>query len=118
LDEHYGDKTESHLERRFLRLVRAAGLPPIVQQVEVSDADGFVMRVDFAYPALKIAIEIDSVLHHATDRAFESDRSKRNRLIIAGWLLLQFTSRRIRERPTRVCEEVAAAIRSRSDVLL
>jgi very-short-patch-repair endonuclease len=118
LDLHYGDKTESSLERQFLRLIRAAGLPVPDQQVVVTDEHGFIMRLDFAYAARQIAIEIDSVLHHANDRAFELDRIKRNRLRIAGWLLLEITGRRIRNRPTAVCEEVAAAIRAQTGVLL
>lgn len=113
LDEHYGDPTDSHLERRFLRLILAAGLPRPVAQFDVKDDRGFIMRLDFAYPELMIAIEIDSIKHHATDTAFEADPIKRNRLRIAGWLLLEFTSRRLRHRPTAVCEEVAEAIRAR-----
>jgi very-short-patch-repair endonuclease len=117
LDEHYGDKTESNLERRFLRLVRAAGLPEPQQQVDAFDDAGFIMRIDFAFPELKIAIEIDSVLYHATDAAFEDDPVKRNRLGLAGWLVLSFTSRRMRVQPTGVCEDLAQAIRNRTPVL-
>jgi hypothetical protein len=117
LDEHYGDKAESNLERRFLRLVRAAGLPEPEQQVDAFDDSGFIMRIDFAYPELKIAIEIDSVLFHATDAAFEDDPVKRNRLGLAGWLVLSFTSRRMTLHPTGVCEDIAQAIRRRPLVL-
>jgi hypothetical protein len=113
LDGYYGDKTESQLERRFLRVVQAAGLPTPAQQVDVRDEQGFIMRIDFAYPELLVAIEIDSVLHHMTKAAFEADRSKRNRLARAGWLLLAFTSDRIRLHPVAMCEELAAAIRDR-----
>jgi hypothetical protein len=110
LDEHYGDQTESNLERRFLRLLRAANLPVPDEQVEVYDDDGFVMRLDFAYQAHEIAIELDSVQHHLTADAFQLDRRKRNRLRLAGWLLLEFTSDDVRRRPTLVCESVAGAL--------
>jgi hypothetical protein len=113
LDEHFGDTSESLLEHRFLRLLRAAGLPEPEAQVDVFDDDGFVMRLDYAYPGLLIGMEVDSVLHHSTAEAFERDRVKRNRLRILGWLLLEVTSRRMRQSPARVCEEVAAARRVR-----
>jgi hypothetical protein len=110
LDDYYGDKSEGGLERRFVELIRAAGLPMPEQQVRVDDDHGLVMWADFGYRAEKIAIETDSIEFHLTDKAFELDRIKRNRLRLAGWLLLEFTSRRLRRRPTAVCEEVATAL--------
>ena len=112
LDEHYGDRTESQLERRFITLIRAAGLPQPEPQVEIFDEQGFIMRVDFVYRSQKLGIEVDSVAHHATAAAFEGDRVKRNRALIAGWHILAVTSQRIRRRPTRVCEEVGTALRT------
>jgi hypothetical protein len=117
LDEHYGDVTESKLERRFHRLLHDAGLPVPVPQFLVHDDVGFVMRVDFAYPDLLIAIEVDSVLHHLNRKAFEEDRLKRNRLRRARWLLVEVTSKQLRTRPTKVCEELADVIRRQSEIL-
>jgi hypothetical protein len=114
LDEHYGDETESNLERRFLRFVRLAGLPEPVQQFEAYDADGFIMRLDFAYPDLFFAIELDSVAYHLTNQAFELDPIKRNRLEVAGWQLLVVTSQQLRRRPTTIYEQLAESIRTRS----
>jgi very-short-patch-repair endonuclease len=114
LDLHYGDGTESAAERRFRRLIRDSGLPRPVEQHRIFDDVGFIMRADFAYPDHLIAIEVDSVEHHLTREAFEADRVKRNRLRIAGWLLLEITDRRMRRRPTAVIEELAAALRVRA----
>lgn len=44
-------------------LLRRAGLPASVAQFRVFDADGFLARVDFAYPELKIAITYDGLWH-------------------------------------------------------
>jgi very-short-patch-repair endonuclease len=49
----------------------------------VFDEAGFVARVDFAYPDLKIAIEYDG-LWHGERQAFLSDRRRLNRLAAAG----------------------------------
>jgi very-short-patch-repair endonuclease len=66
-------------------LVRA-GLPSPVAQFRVFDEEGFVARVDFAYPELRIAIEYDG-LGHGERRAFLSDRRRLNRLVAAGWIV-------------------------------
>jgi very-short-patch-repair endonuclease len=117
LDEHYGEGMESKLERRFDHLLRDAGLPLPIEQYRVYDEVGFIMRVDFAYPDLLLAIEVDSVEHHLTRKAFEEDRIKRNRVRRAGWHLIEVTSKQMRTRPTRVCEELALVIRQRSAFL-
>jgi hypothetical protein len=51
--------TESRLEVRVERLLKAAGLAPDRRQFEIRDEAGFVARVDFAYPREKVAIEAD-----------------------------------------------------------
>ena len=56
------------METRLSRLLRRHHLPqpvrpldsPESREVEVRDALGFIGRVDFAYPELKIAIEVQS----------------------------------------------------------
>ena len=53
-------------------------------------ADGFIARVDFAYPELRLAIEDDG-LWHAERRAFLDDRRRLNRLDAAGWVVLHVT---------------------------
>ncbi|MGK2949594.1 MAG: type IV toxin-antitoxin system AbiEi family antitoxin domain-containing protein [Acidimicrobiales bacterium] len=105
-------------DSRFNRLVERlladskAGAP--VVEYEVRTADGrFVARVDLAYPALKIAIELDSRRHHLGVDAFESDRQRQNRLELEGWLVLRFTWRTYMDTPWRIVAEVAAAIAAR-----
>ena len=102
--ERYGDDVpDSVLERAFLALVRGAGLPEPMAQVEVAYASGFIARVDFAYPDLKVAIELDSRRHHLHADAFERDRAKRNRLQLLGWQVLSYTWEQvIRSGPTIV----------------
>ena len=51
---------ESELEARFLDLTRAAGLPEPVRQLDVGDSAAWIGRVDFAYPAAGLLIELDS----------------------------------------------------------
>jgi hypothetical protein len=94
--ERYGDDVpDSVLERAFRSLVRGAGLPEPVGQLDVSDGSGFVARVDFAYPDHRVVVELDGRRHHLHAEAFEADRAKRNRLQLAGWRVLVWTWKQV-----------------------
>ena len=88
--EHH-DESESGLEMRVLRAIVAAGLPEPVQQHSV-DVGGRRRRIDLAYPALGLAIEVDGWKHHAPRSAFDADRARDNELEIINWDRLHFTS--------------------------
>jgi hypothetical protein len=79
---------ESPQETRLRLLFGRVGLPAPVAQFRVFDEEGLVGRVDFAYPDLKIAIEYDG-LWHAEPGQFAMDRKRLNRLVAAGWTVLQ-----------------------------
>jgi very-short-patch-repair endonuclease len=102
--------TGSALETRVARLLRTGRLPVPVRQFVISAAGRFVARVDFAYPALLIAIEVDSRRHHLDPRDWERDLARRNTLSAMGWLVLHFTSERISRDPGGVLREVRAAL--------
>jgi len=97
-------------ELRVARWTVEAGLPKPVQQVWAV-AEGKRYCLDFAYPELKIGWEWDPWETHGIRRAFSYDRSRRNDLELAGWLMLQFTpemGRRV------VVDRVRKAIEQRS----
>ena len=74
------------------RLLSTQGLPPAVPECEVwTDAGAFVARVDFAYPELRLTIEVDGFAAHSTVDAFGRDRARQNALVAAGWTVLRFT---------------------------
>lgn len=114
LRERYGDEvSESALERAFERMLRHTGLAAPMPQYNISDELGFIARVDFAYPEQRIAIELDSKKHHLHARAFEDDPRKRNRLKLAGWLVLEYTWDMVINRPTMVLHQIRQALESR-----
>ncbi|HLW15735.1 MAG TPA: DUF559 domain-containing protein, partial [Actinomycetota bacterium] len=86
VDERAHGVTESRLEIRVLRALRAAGLPKPVIQHRVGR-----YRVDLAYPAARIAIECDGYQFHSGRRAFDSDRARRNVLTAMKWTVLHAT---------------------------
>jgi hypothetical protein len=93
------------LEPRFARLCRAAGLPEPVFQHAVGR-----YAIDFAYPELQLAIEVDGYGPHAGARAFQRDRTRQNRLVGLGWTVLRFTWADVVKRPEYVARTIAAAI--------
>jgi very-short-patch-repair endonuclease len=81
---------QSDLERDFLELVRAAGLPEPSANVVVDGA-----LVDFFWPAQNLVVEIDSILHHHGKRPFEDDRRRDAKHTVAGRRSLRPTHERI-----------------------
>jgi len=93
------------LEPRFARLCKLAALPRPVFQHRVGQYE-----IDFAYPQLMIAIEVDGYGPHSSPKAFQSDRDRQNVLVGLGWTVLRFTWADIVKRPEHVAKLVAAAI--------
>jgi very-short-patch-repair endonuclease len=99
---------ESQQETRLRLLMLDAGLPLPVAQFRVRDDQGFVARVDFAFPELRLAIEYDG-LWHAERAAFMADRRRLDRLTAAGWTVLHVTAEDMRH-PARLVVRIRAAI--------
>lgn len=91
--------TESELERRFLRLVRAAGLPRPESQVWL---DG--RRVDFYWPELNLVVECDGLRYHRTASRQSSDLRREQAHAMAGRPALRFSHREVRHEAGRVEE--------------
>lgn len=88
--------TESALEVQVLRVLRKAGFPPPDRQLEVRTGGRLIARVDFAYPELNLAIEVDGYKWHSGRNAWERDRARGNALQAAGWQLLRVTSEQLK----------------------
>ena len=94
----------SELEARFLALVRSAGLPEPVRQHDVGDSGRWMGRVDFAYPDLRLLIELDSRRHHMSKLDFEADRDRDTRRVATGWRPLRFTWDQVTRRQAEVVD--------------
>ena len=80
----------SGFETQTVTLVRRAGLPEPVLQHAVRDGE-FVAYLDLAWPAVRWAVECDSLAHHSGKRAHEWDRARRRRLKRLGWDVVEVT---------------------------
>jgi very-short-patch-repair endonuclease len=64
-------------------------------------------RLDFAFPPLKLAIEVDGYVHHFSADHARRDNARRNQLQRQGWLVLVYTWRDVVREPARVSAEIA-----------
>jgi very-short-patch-repair endonuclease len=106
LDRHSFRYTESGLERRFLRLLDAARLPPPETQEKLG-----AFRVDFIWPRLGLIVETDSLRYHRTQAAQARDRLRDQTHAMAGLTTLRFTHGQLRHEGPRVLGTMRAVIR-------
>jgi hypothetical protein len=82
--------TQSRGERAFLMLCGAAGLPRPVPQHPIEHTPGRWHRVDFAWPDLRLAIEVDGAEVHGTRAAARRDRRLDREMRDGGWRVERF----------------------------
>lgn len=103
LDPRTFRRTDSGLERRFLRLTRGAGLPTPKTQVQVN---GF--RVDFYWPQLGLVVEVDGLRYHRTAGQQASDLRRDQIHQATGLTSLRFSGGQVGDEPDRVRATLAA----------
>ena len=92
------------LERRFDRLLRSSELPYPARQHPFRS-----YKIDFAYPDLKIAIELDGVRTHGSAAALNRDLERQNALALDRWLILRFDWKRVTREGEAVLAEIEQA---------
>lgn len=95
----------SEAERILRDLTRAAELPQPLANERIC---GYL--VDLVWAEQKVAVEFDSVAHHADRVSFHRDRRKHSALAAAGFLLLPITWPRLTRHPYAVVAELASAL--------
>ncbi|HUF83315.1 MAG TPA: DUF559 domain-containing protein, partial [Acidimicrobiia bacterium] len=103
---------ESVLETRFQQVLRSAGLPLPIGQHEVRAAGRVLARIDFAYPGIRLAIELDGQAYHYGARAERRDRDRENDLVALQWRVLRFDWKDVTERQEYVIATVRDALRA------
>ena len=100
----------SEWSRMVERMLVDFGLPRPRLEHRICRSDGsLVAQVDLAYPASRVAIELDSVRWHHNRTSFVEDRRRRNRVMLAGWNVLTFTWDDYSDRAADLCDQVASA---------
>jgi len=110
LDRRWGRRVpDTTFARLFMALLDEAGLPTPEAEHVVPLGRG-AARVDLAYPSRRLAVELDGKAAHHTDRAFEDDRVRDNRLRLVGWTVLRYTWHRFTTEPVAVVAELRDAL--------
>jgi very-short-patch-repair endonuclease len=105
LDRRTFTLTDSELERRFLSLVRRAGLPLPQPQQRVN---GF--RVDFYWPEFGLVVETDGLRYHRTAAQQAKDRLRDQTHTAAGLTPLRFTRAQVRYEPDHVSHTLITVV--------
>ena len=109
---------ESELEIYGVRHVLAVpGLPPCEQQYRMALPSGPI-RLDAAWPEVKLAVELDGAAFHGSAEARERDLRRDAALAALGWVVLRFSYRRLMREPAACRAEILAAYRRRLSVVL
>ena len=114
LEARFGENAVplSDWSRMVATLLEDAHLPRPAFEYRIMDGDGsLVAQVDLAYPAERLAIELDSVRWHFNLESFVADPQRRNQTLLAGWTVLTFTWDDYAKRPAALCSTVATALR-------
>jgi hypothetical protein len=106
-----GGGAHSVAERRMATLLLTAGISGWVANAPIRDGSGLIGYGDIVFTRARLVIEIDGFAYHSDTERFQRDRTRQNRLVNAGWTVLRFTWRDLRDRPEQVITTIRAALR-------
>jgi hypothetical protein len=102
---------ESELEARFLAFLAANGVPEPVRQLDVGGVEGWIGRVDYAYPAVQVLIELDGRAHHTAKLDRDADARRDAGLRAAGWgVVIRITWDDLVQRPDELLARLRRAL--------
>jgi very-short-patch-repair endonuclease len=98
------------LERRFLELVREAGLPRPRTQVVHRKNGRHIARVDFLFEEYGVVVEVSGRLGHSTPAERARDAQRRNELQDIGRRVFEYTWEDVTQRPGMVVRTLKARL--------
>lgn len=102
----------SPLERRFLELIRTAGLPRPTTQAIHRQNGRHIARVGFVFAAHGVVVEVTGRLGHASDDERARDAQCRNELQDIGLLVYEYTSADVFSRQNMVAQTMLQRLSS------
>ncbi len=99
----------SPLEERFLRFLRAYGLP-IPRLNEWIVVGGRRYKVDCRWPGTKEIVELDGFSAHGTRSAFRADRERDRRLRVAGYGLTRISWAQLEDEQAAIAADLRALL--------
>lgn len=104
---------ESAIEEMF-RLAWSQAYPhiPLIPQYPIGP-----YRVDFAYVASKVVIELDGFVAHSSTRQIEHDCRRQREIMRQGWQVFRFGGREVHYDPQRCVQETHAFLFQQQQVV-
>lgn len=102
-------RTRSELERLFLRMCVRAKLPEPEVNAKL-DVGDLLLEPDFLWRDAGLIIEADSRRYHDTDSAFQIDRKREQRLMLAGWQVARCTWEQVEHEPRQLAETIRSLL--------
>jgi hypothetical protein len=96
--------THSHLEDRFLALVREAGLPRPLVNTRVNN------QVDFLWRDQRVVVELDGWAAHGTPAQLARDHERDVDHQLAGFAVMRVTYQQLKRRPLEVVARLSALL--------
>jgi len=103
--------TRSGLERRFLELVREAGLPEPAMNLFVER-----FEIDAWWEAERFGVELDVFETHGSRLSFEEDRERDDELLLAGIETTRVTGPRLDREPGAVVDAIRRHLARRAPI--
>lgn len=88
------ERAQSNIERMLEVDIEMAKLPAAKRNYRAIEGRKF--EIDFAWPDLKLACEVQGMAHRIKER-FEGDIEKRALTLLAGWTVLEVSGKTIRD---------------------
>jgi very-short-patch-repair endonuclease len=104
-----GGVTRNDFEEGFVALLDAHGLPRPALNADLALGGGFV-EIDCLWRPQRLAVELDGRAVHAREAAFESDKRRDRRLLVAGWRTARVTWRQLQDEPNAVAADLKALL--------
>lgn len=107
--------TESRLETVAIQVLRSCGSMPAPQRQVPVQVDGQQrFRLDLAWPAVRLYVEIDGrAWHDIDDESFHYERWRRRQLVALGWAPAELTAQDLFTHPAATTREVERLYRRR-----
>jgi hypothetical protein len=107
---YIGAPEPSVLEAHTRRLVVGTVLP--LPQLELRVGEDGEYRLDLAWAAILLAVEVDGYAFHFSPEQVQRDVSRRNKLQQAGWTVLVFTWHQVLHQPQPVAQQIIDVYRA------
>jgi hypothetical protein len=98
--------SEGVLNLRLQRLFRRHRVAPWVAEHRLRGPNGERLRLDFAWPEVKLGVEADSARWHTGRLDVQRNARKANVLVDLGWSVYHYTFIDVRYRPVAIVEQI------------